>query len=127
MRSASRGRAAVAAMAVVAVALSGTALYLGSGLHPVPWLSRLAPLPVLLLASRVPAPVAALAAFVAWFAGQANMWNYLLNDIRLPPAILLFLAAYALLFALAVALYRGLLRRRRYALAALAVPAIWTS
>jgi apolipoprotein N-acyltransferase len=129
MRSAhsARGRGAVAAMAAVAVALSGAALYLGSGLHPVPWLTWLAPLPILLLAPRTPAPVAAVAAFVAWFAGEANMWNYLLNDIRLPPVILLFLAAYALLFALAVALYRGLLGRRRYALAALAVPAIWTS
>jgi apolipoprotein N-acyltransferase len=114
-------------MAAVAVALSGAALYLGSGLHPVPWLTWLAPVPILLLAPRVPASVAAVAAFVAWFAGEVNMWQYLLSDIRLPPVILLFLAAYALLFALAVALYRGLLGRRRYALAALAVPAVWTS
>lgn len=44
---------------VLAVAASGALFYFGTGMSPVPALTWLAPLPVLLLASRVPAWTAA--------------------------------------------------------------------
>jgi hypothetical protein len=53
---------------------------------------------VLLLAPRVSGRLAALAAFVGWSLGLANLWHYVLKDLDLPPAatgFLVLLAGYA--------------------------------
>nr|BFE88249.1 hypothetical protein GCM10020093_108500 [Planobispora longispora] len=57
---------AVLAATVTATAATALLLFSGTGLTPLPWLTWLAPLPVLLLAPRVSAPVASAAAFTAW-------------------------------------------------------------
>ena len=58
--------------------LSGSAaataglFYLGTGLHPIPWLTWLAPLPALLIAPRVSFPVAIAVAFTGYLVGLAG-------------------------------------------------------
>ena len=75
-----------AALGLAATALSALGWWFGSGLHPMWWLSWLAPLPVLLLAPRVRTRWAALAAFTAYALGGVNQWNYLHGSIGLPLA-----------------------------------------
>ncbi|MBG0816104.1 nitrilase-related carbon-nitrogen hydrolase [Planomonospora sp. ID82291] len=112
--------------AVLAAAVSGALLFFGTGLAPVPWLTWSAPLPVLLLAPRVPAPAACAAAFTAWAAGGLNMWSFHREQLEAPvPAALAVVAVPALLAAAAVLAFRTLLRRGGPAPAALSVPAIW--
>jgi apolipoprotein N-acyltransferase len=109
---------------LAAVLLSSVLFWAGTGLAPIPWLTWLAPLPVLLLAPRVPARVAAGVAFVAWFLGALNMWSYLHGSIELPvPALVGYLVGTAVPFPLAVLLGRASLLRGRPLLATVAVPA----
>src|SRR5262245_30657295 len=69
---------------VVAPVASGVMLFVGTGLEPVWWLVGVAPAPVLWLAPRVSARVAALAAFAAWLAGTANMVAYYRGAYAVP-------------------------------------------
>ncbi len=111
--------------AVVATALLA---WFGSGLHPLWPLMWLAPLPVLVVAPRVSWWVAALVTALAWFLGALNMWRYYSAVITIPTAIVVeILAIPALVFALAVVLFRGLLRRGAGWPAVIAVPAVWAS
>ncbi|MEV5543146.1 acyltransferase [Saccharopolyspora shandongensis] len=113
--------------ALPATAGSAVLFFFGTGLAPVAALTWLAPLPVLLIAPRVSGVVAATAAFAACFLGTTNLWGWSANshDLPLLPGGLLVTAAFGLTFALAVLVFRGLLRRGRALLAALAGPAVW--
>jgi apolipoprotein N-acyltransferase len=113
--------------AAMAALLTGIALYFGTGLATIPALTWLAPLPVLLLAPRVSGQLAALAAFVGWSLGLANLWHYLLKDLDLPPAAMGFLVLLAGVFTLTVVLFRALAVRMHFALAALVAPASWAA
>ncbi|WP_112241615.1 apolipoprotein N-acyltransferase [Kribbella monticola] len=113
--------------AVLAILLTATALYFGSGLTTIPALTWLAPLPVFLLAPRVSGRLAALTAFAGWSLGLANLWRYLLKDLELPPPTLSFLLLLAGVFTATVLLFRALAVRRRFVLAALAGPACWAA
>lgn len=113
--------------AAAAALVTAVAVYLGTGLAPLPALTWWAPLPALLLAPRVSAKLAAATAFVGWFAGQANLWQYLLRDLGLPPVALGFLALNAAIFVAAVLLFRALVRRKAFVRAALAAPAVWAA
>ncbi|MEW9528590.1 nitrilase-related carbon-nitrogen hydrolase [Microbispora sp. NPDC049125] len=116
------------AAAVLGTGLSAGLLYFGTGLDPIPWLTWIAPLPVLLLAPRVSAFGAAVAALTAWTAGGLGMWSLYRDRLELPlPLALLNLLTPALVAAVAVLTFRALLRRALPALAAVAVPAIWVS
>lgn len=109
------------------VLLSAIMFWFGTGLAPLPWLTWLAPLPVLLLAPRVPARTAALVAFAAWLLGGLNLWSYFHGSIELPTPVLAgYLVALAVPFPLAVLLGRALMVRGRFAWAAVAVPAAWS-
>ena len=102
------------ALGLSATALSALLWWYGSGLHPLWWLSWLAPLPVLLLAARVRARWAALAAFAAYAIGGLNQWDYLHGYIGLPLAtILLVIGEPALMLTLCTLLFRRLLLRGR--------------
>jgi apolipoprotein N-acyltransferase len=87
------------------------------------WLVWLAPLPVLLLAPRLRGGPAFLIALIARALAGLNVWHYLRDVVQFPLALLvlsiLIPAAY---FALAVVIYRGLLRKENPPLAALAFP-----
>src|SRR3954468_13947366 len=94
--------------AAAAALLTGLLLYFGSGLHTIPALTWLAPLPVLLVAPHLTKRLTALTAFIGWSLGLANLWSYLLNDLELPPAAMAFLVLLAGVFTLTVLLFRAL-------------------
>jgi len=113
--------------AVVATVASAVLFFFGTGLDPVPELAWLAPLPVLLLAPRVPGAAALGCAFIAHLAGSAGSWSYFWHSLAVPrPAAIAIVGGSALLFALAAGLFRLLVRRGHGFLAALAAPALWT-
>ncbi len=115
-----------AVVAVGALVCSAALLYLGTGLAPIPALTWLAPLPVLLLAPRVSGRVALVVAFTAAVLGTANSWSYFLGSDSIPlltvPVIVFGLS---LLLMLAVGLFRALVVRSRPLTAACAAPAVW--
>ncbi|MGY0235124.1 nitrilase-related carbon-nitrogen hydrolase [Longispora urticae] len=112
----------------------GTALatavlaYLGTGLHPVPALTWLAPLPVLLLAPRVSWRLAGPAAFAGWILGYANVWTFYASDLEMPvPLLVGCLVVLSAAFAGLVLAYRALLLRGRALSATLATAAGWAA
>ncbi|MEU8638006.1 acyltransferase [Amycolatopsis sp. NPDC048633] len=114
--------------AVVATVASAALFFFGTGLDPVPELAWLAPLPILLLAPRVPGAAALGCAFVAYLAGSTGTWSYFWHSLAVPrPAAIGILGGSALLFALSTGLFRLLVRRDHGFLAALAAPALWTA
>ena len=111
-----------------AALLSAAALWRGTGLEPVWWLTWLAPWPVLAFGLRASAPAAAAAALMAWAAGSLNLWSYYRTTIGVPaPAVFVATAVPATAFAAGVALTRALARRGRTRMATLALPAGWTA
>jgi apolipoprotein N-acyltransferase len=123
------GRKAVMPLAwLVATGLSALGWWFGSGLQPSWWLTWLAPLPVLWMATRVRAPWAALAAIVAYAAGGLSQWSYMHERIGLPmPVILGFIALPGVVLALCVLLFRRLVLRGHAVAAAFAVPCLWVA
>ncbi|MDP9865994.1 MULTISPECIES: nitrilase-related carbon-nitrogen hydrolase [Streptosporangium] len=116
------------AAAIAAAALSALLFCSGSGLHPVPWCTWLAPLPVLALAPRVGAGTAFAAGTAAWLGGTAPLWDYALNSIELPlPVVAVSFVGTASLFGLASVAFRALTSRGRPLSAALVVPAAWVT
>jgi apolipoprotein N-acyltransferase len=117
-----------AVVAVLAVAASSVLLFWGTGLHPVWFLTWLAPLPVLLISPRLGRWSSFLAAALAWFLGSLNMWHYLLAAIDLPlPIVLAASAVPACLFGLAALLFRRFLVRGSLWKAALVFPTFWVT
>lgn len=107
-----------------AIALTAGAYFVSSGLHRIWWPVWLAPLPVLLLAPKLRAWQAFTVALSARsIAAAFDFWHYARQVIQysvwLTLATILIPAA---LFAIAVVLYRGLLRKGNPWLAALAFP-----
>lgn len=116
------------AVALAATALSATLFHLGTGLTPVPWLTWLAPLPVLVLAHRAGARTAFLAASAAWLGGETTMWGYFLHTVRIPPPMVVsMIVGSALLFGLVVLSSRALMLRGRPLTAVAVVPAAWAA
>lgn len=114
-------------VAFLAVASAATLLWFGTGLSPWWPLVWLAPLPVLLFAARGERGVA-LVAVLSWLLGSLNLWNYLHGAGLIPiPILVLILGLPAVVFALAVSLFRALLRRGAPWTAWLAFPAAWVS
>ncbi|MFB9688533.1 nitrilase-related carbon-nitrogen hydrolase [Amycolatopsis plumensis] len=113
--------------AAAATAVSAVLFFFGTGLDPVPELAWVAPLPILLLAPRVPGAAAMTSAFLAYLAGSAGSWSYFWHSLSIPrPAALGILGGSALVFALSTGLFRLLVRRGHGLTAALAAPALWT-
>ena len=111
---------------VPCVVATAVLVFLGTGLHPIWWLTWLAPLPMLLVAHRASARLARLSAILAWALGSLNMWPYYLGALHLP--LLLVVGASLLpaaVFGLAVGLFRLLVLRDAPARAALSVPLVW--
>lgn len=120
---ASKGSRTTLLLALLATALSAAGWWFGAQLHPVWWLTWLAPLPILWLATRVRARWAALAAFVAIAIGDLPYWSY--THIGLPISIVLPLIAIpAVIITLAVLLFRRLAMQKQYLAAAFAFPVL---
>jgi len=116
------------AIALVALAATAILVWFGAGLFPTWPLMWFAPLPVLLFAARSSWWAAGLTAFLAWAAGSLSFWHYYTAALHLPLAFRIeILAVPALVFALAVLLYRALLRRSAPWSALVAFPAVWVS
>lgn len=112
---------------LVATAVSGVLFFFGTGLDPVPELAWLAPLPIFLLAPRVPGAAAFTCAFAAHLGGSTGTWSYFWHSLSVPrPAGIAIIGGSALLFAVSVTLFRLLVRRGHGFLAALTAPALWT-
>ncbi|MEO8657949.1 MAG: nitrilase-related carbon-nitrogen hydrolase [Bryobacteraceae bacterium] len=116
------------ASALLAVAATGLLVWFGTGLNPWWPLLWLAPIPVLLFSLRTSWRSASLVAGLAWFAGGLNLWHYLGVVLHVPPAPLaVIFVVPAVLFAVAVTLFRGLISRGAYWSGLLAFPAAWVS
>ncbi|MDA3644694.1 acyltransferase [Saccharopolyspora indica] len=115
--------------ALAALVGSAALFYFGTGLDPVPALTWLAPLPVLLVAPRVPGGVAATVAFAAYLLGMTNLWGWSArsHDLPLWPWGLVASISLALAFLLVVMVFRTLVRRGRPLLAVLTGPAVWVA
>jgi apolipoprotein N-acyltransferase len=110
--------------ALIAGGLSAVAAWYGTGLHPQSWLTWLAPLPLLILATRCGPRISVATAFVAWLAGGFNLWSFYRNEIELPTLVVAgYLVVQALVVAGVVLLLQHLVRRERTVLAILAPPA----
>ncbi len=118
-------RTSPAVLSVAACLASAAAFYFGTGLHPLWPLTWIAPLPVLLVATRLSGRTASLVAFLAFVIGALNMLHYF-RILHLPvPAQILACAGPSLVFATAVGVFRRALRRGQTITAAFALPSIW--
>ncbi len=116
-----------AGLALLAIAVTAALAWFGKGLNPYWPLLWFAPIPVLLFASRAAWLSAAATAFLGWFAGSFSLWRYL-RLLGLPRAVVAFsFALEAVVFMLAVLLFRALLRRGAHWSALLAFPATWVT
>lgn len=115
-------------LGVIAMLATAVLIWFGTGLDPFWPLMWLAPLPVLLFALGASARGAALVAGCAVMLGLLNVWSLLHGALHLPLSLLvrIYLTEGAV-FALAVTLYRGLVRRRAYWSALIAFPALLVS
>jgi apolipoprotein N-acyltransferase len=115
-------------LGLLAVLATAFLVWFGTGLLPWWPLMWFAPLPVLLFAARASWWGAALVAASGWLLGFLNLWHYLHGVINMPLSILLpIYACEAIVFGLAIVIYRTLLLRRAYWPALLALPAVWVS
>jgi apolipoprotein N-acyltransferase len=113
---------------IPAVAASSLALFFGTGLHPLWWLTWVIPIPVLLLATRSSAALTFLAALISWFLGSLNMWGILRHVLQVPlTAVLAFLILPGCFFALGVLLFRRWARAGIPIAAALGFAAFWVA
>src|SRR5262245_43933272 len=113
--------------ALVAAVASGALFYFGTGLHPVWWLTWLAPFPVLLVAPHAKSWPAFVMAGSAWLIGSLNMWQQA-RALQVPIGIVLaMLIVPAFLFSLVVLLFRAWVRRGGLWQASLSYPAAWVA
>jgi apolipoprotein N-acyltransferase len=108
------------------VAVSAVCYYFSVGLGelwPAAWI---APVPLLVLALRTPWYICAPAAFVAFFAGSLNAFEYLATVLPLTAAAGA-LALSAAICAASIAAARLTARRLPHGIAVFAFPAAWTS
>ena len=114
--------------ALLAVAASAGLIWFGTGLFPLWPLLWFAPLPVLMVASRGSWWATALTAALAWIIGNLNREHYFSAALHVPlTGRVEILVAPAIVFTIAVLLYRALLRRGAYCSALVAFPAAWVS
>ena len=114
--------------AFLAVGSTAVLVWFGTGLNPMWPLLWFAPLPVLLFATRASGWGAFLAAALAFALGNLNRWHYFGVALGVPlPGRIEIVAIPAVILALAVLLFRALLRRGAWWSALLAFPAAWVS
>jgi apolipoprotein N-acyltransferase len=113
------------ATAFVAIAVSATLFWFGNGLNPIWPLMWIAPLPVLVFATRNSWRATSVTAFFSVWLGSLNLWHYL-RVLGAPPAAwLVIFTIAALVFMAAVLLFRALLLRGAVWSALVALPAGW--
>jgi apolipoprotein N-acyltransferase len=112
---------------LLAFATTTALVYYGNGLNPIWPLMWIAPLPVLWFALRSSPRAAALVAGLAWLAGCLNFWRYF-HILGLPfVAWLSGFGLAAIVFMLAVLLFRALVLRGAPWAALISLPAVWVT
>lgn len=112
------------ALAIAAIALTAMMVWFGYSLNPWWPLMWFAPLPVLLFSVRASWWSAALTAGIALFLGCFTLWNYF-HQLQAPSSVFVSIVSVAAAeFALAVLLFRALLRRGAAWSALLAFPSL---
>ncbi len=111
---------------ILACLAGGMLLFFGTGLHPLWALAWIAPVPVLVLALRVPVARAFFAGGLAMLLGGLNEVFYLAHLVPVPVVVLALLLP-SLAFGLAVLVFRFAARRWPRPVAVLALPAAWTA
>jgi len=115
-------------LGLLAVLLTAALIFFGTGLQPYWPLMWFAPLPVLLFAADASWWGAALVSALAIMLGLGNLWGLFHQALHVPWFILLQIyLSEAVVYAMAVLLYRALLRRKAYWSALLAMPAVVVS
>jgi apolipoprotein N-acyltransferase len=113
-------------IAALALIVSAIAFFFGTGLHPIWWLTWLAPLPVLLIAPRLSRWTAWSLAFAAFTLGALNMWSYL--RVVTPLGVTIFITVVpSLIFAFIVLAHRRFILRGQLFRAVFAVPVLWSA
>jgi apolipoprotein N-acyltransferase len=113
--------------ALITVALTAVLFWFGNGLDPLWPLFWFAPLPLLIFASRNSWGSTAITTILSLMIGSLSMWHYFVV-LHSPPAVwIITYTIAALLFALAVLLFRALLLRGAPWSAMLAFPAVWVT
>jgi apolipoprotein N-acyltransferase len=112
--------------AVAPAIFSGAMYFLGSGLHPIWYLTWFAPLPVLLVAPKTRSLRAFVIASVAYTIGGINMWHYYRELVPLGIALLVVLGP-SLVFGLIVLVFRGFCLRGQLSRAMFSVPLLWVA
>jgi len=126
MAFASEVRRVIEAAAVIAA--TAVLVWFGTGLEPFWPLLWFAPLPVLLYAGRARWCSTAGVALFGWLIGDLNLWSYIHHSIEMPFGIAIgIIGGFALVFTIAVLLYRTLLQRGAAWYALLAFPATWVA
>jgi len=111
-----------------AVLATAALIYFGTGPEPFWPLMWIAPLPVLLFAADASGWGAALAGAGGIMLGLLNLWGLFHDALQMPWYILLQIyLSEGIVYALAVLLFRALLRRQAYWGALLALPAVVVS
>ena len=115
-------------MGIAAIAGSALLLFYGTGLHPLWPLTWFAVLPILLYAGAAQRGSAALAGFLAWAAGAANLWSFFVSVIGIPAGVAVVICAIpALLFAAALLVWREHFRRGQWLRSILVLPSVWSA
>lgn len=123
-----RRRLATLSMVWLAATVGSAVLWtIGTGLHPIPGIALLAPLPVLWLAPRQAASAVYAAAALSWLGGNAGYWSYFTETLEQPWSMAVtLLVGGALIFGACTVLFRKLLLQGRSGWAVLALSAVWT-
>jgi apolipoprotein N-acyltransferase len=113
-------------LTAVAGLVSALAWFFGTGLHPVWWLTWIAPLPVLLVVPRLSRWSALGVAFAAFTIGGLNVWSYdrIVTPFWLTMVILL---APSLVFSFIVLMHRKFILRGQTIRAAFALSVLWSA
>jgi apolipoprotein N-acyltransferase len=128
MASVAERPAARAVSAAVALIASAVLFFLGTGLHPVWWVTWLAPLPVLLLAPRASARTTGSVAALAQLLGMSGYAHYALAVLGVPvPLVAAICVVAAAVFAVVALEFRTLLMRGHTLLAVLGAGATWAA
>src|SRR5579871_2063502 len=111
-----------------AIAFMAICTWFGTGLHPLWPLMWFAPVLLLLFSVDARWWIAALAAAAGMVLGVMNLLGLFYGALQAPiPILIQIYFTEGLMFALAVLLFRALMRRKAYWSALLAFPAFWTS
>lgn len=113
-------------LVLIAATLSAAAFFFGTGLHPLWFMTWLAPLPVLLIAPRVTRWQVVAASLLGYCAGSLNMWHYY-RQLVPPVVLLLSIVGPGIMLAVSVLPFRRFVLRGQGLRAVFVAPAMWVA